>query len=368
MTVIKLMRELWDMPDPDGGAGGGGGDPITDAITGAIGEVEGGEEVVEEQPDPKEAEREAEEKEIAALQAEWRAKNPQARGNIAIDRHQAVLTRARNQHTKAQEEWAAKEKAWQEREEAIKAQEAEWQQYEWAKDPDIQQALLALDLAERDPATFAKMLLSDDRYAKILRMAEAAEEKKIPSERPKPNKQTEDGALAYYDDDGVEQLLDWHGSRLKESITKELRESISQEMEERYGKVAEAYQASTVWNEALQTQKEKLDTMREKWEGFREFEKEIKAEMVKRDKERERNPRLPMLSAEEAYIMVVPPKLKAAQQANKAAIREEAIKDLKDKKAAVSGTVRSSGVERQDEKGDKDLADIIRASIAGLRE
>src|SRR4051812_25251098 len=92
--------------DVDGGGGSVTEDTdLADVIAGSIAGLEGGDgdstveapPAAEATPAPKPAAPD-EEGELASLAAEWRSKNPTARGNIAIDRHQAVLTRTRNQH------------------------------------------------------------------------------------------------------------------------------------------------------------------------------------------------------------------------------------------------------------------------------
>lgn len=347
-TIDQVYCESVDLGGGGGGSGigGGEGDPIGAAITSSIAGMEGSDTPAPKAPDPKDVE---EENEIKALEDEWRAKNPNAKGNIAIHRHQAVLTRTRNQHQKAAEEWAAKEKAWAEREAAIKAAEEEWKQYEWAKDPDIQKALQAIALAETDEEAFIDLLLTDERYAKRL-ARQQQQQKQIPSDRPGPNAKTEDGSIEYYDNDGINSLLDWHGATLEKVLT----EKIEKAMEQKYGKVAKAYEASATWNEALAAGNAKLDRYRKDLEGFSEHEKAIRAYMEQPGNEK--------VTVEEAYMRVVPKALREAGKVEKDKLRAEILAEMKTKPAAAAE--KQGVVERSGEMGDRDISDVIKAAIA----
>lgn len=344
-----IGRVLMESVDLGGGGGGGaesgGGDAITAAITGSIAGMEGSDTPVPPPVDPKALE---EENELKTLEEEIRTKNPAMKGRIDVHRHQAVLTRARNQHAKELEQWAAKEKAWQEREAAIAKQEAEWKQYEWAKDPDIQAALQAIALAESDEEAFIDLLLKDDRYAQ--RLTRAQQQKTFAEGRPGPNQKTEDGSFEYYDNDGINSLLEWHGATLEKALT----EKIERAMEQKYGKVAKAYEASTEWNTAIAEANGKLEKYRKNLEGFAEQEKNIRSFMQQPGNER--------VTVEEAYMAVVPKALREAGKIEKDKLRAEILAEMKGKPAAVAE--KPGVVERTGETGEKDLADVIRASIA----
>lgn len=359
-TFWKSIGQVFFEGTDLGGGGGGGaaevdlGSVIADSIPQEIRDTP---EQKVDAPDPEE------EKELAALEQDIRTKNPAMRGNIAIHRHQAVLTRTRNQHAKAQEEWAAKEKAWQERQDAIAQQEAEWKQYEWAKDPDIRSGLEALALAEADQDKFIDLLLQDPRYAERIQRI-VKEEKKAQAEgRPRPNKKSEDGSLEYYDDEGTDQLLNWYGNSLKESLSKELRESIGKEMEEKYGEVAKAYKQSALWNKTKAESGVKLEQYRKEWDGFKEYEKDIKALLVKNDEDRAKDSRVPVLSIEEAYIKTVPGKFREAGKVSEEAVRKKILEEMKLKPAAAQQLKPNASPEKGAEHGERDLADVIRANM-----
>lgn len=343
MFLKTIGKVFWDVPDA--GSGGGGSDAggsdlgaiIADSLPADL-DAGGGNEPNEE-----------EEKELQALEQDIRTKNPAMRGNIAIHRHQAVLTRARNQHAKELEEWTAKEKAWAEREAAIKKIEEDAKQLEWARDPDIQLGLQALALAEADQGAFVDLLLQDPRYAKLIQKVTGESQPKVPSDRPKPNKRDETGGFEYYDDEGIEQLLNWHGQKVSGSV----KDEVLKEIQKEYGPLREAFQATTLWNQQLHQSKVQLDTMREKWPGFKEHEKEIKAVMLKDEK----------MSVEDAYREVVIRQYQNQTKVNEEELKKKWLAEMKAKPAAANGTVKGKAPERSSESGDTDLADIIRRTI-----
>lgn len=336
---------FFDVPGADGGAGGtGGGDvDLGTVIEGAI--ADQGEVKPDPNADPNE------EAEIGKLAEEWAKANPNARGHIKIDRHQAVLTRNRNQHAKALEEWAAKEKAWQEAETKYKQ---EMEGLSWAKDPEILQALQFLAMANDKPESFVEELLKDERFAKMLQLKEAQEERQIPNDRPRPNQRTPEG-LEYYDDDGLDALLQWHQGR----STKDLEAKLTKQFEEKYGGVAKAFEATTLWNKSLADAKVKLDSMRKDWPEFAKYENDIKALMNQQGNEH--------MPVDEAYRQVVVSKLLEREKVNRDTLRKELIEEMKGKKAAADGVEKNTGIERvagRDE--DRDIADVIRESIRGV--
>lgn len=348
----NIGQVYWDVPAIEGAGGGGGdeiGGDIGSVIEGAI--ADQGEVKPDPGADPNE------EAEIGKLAEEWAKANPNARGHIKIDRHQAVLTRTRNQHQKALEEWAAKEKAWQEREAAIKKQEEEWKQYEWAKDPDIGEALQALALANSDQKKFVELLLQDERFASLIQLKEAQAAGQIPADRPKPNQKSEDGAYEYYDDAGLDALLKWHSAQSEKAIAAR----IEQQMEQKYGKVAQAFEATTVWNQQLAEAKVKLDEMRQTWPEFAKYENEIKAYMDKPGNEK--------VSVDEAYRVIVTQRLLEREKVNRETLRKEILEELKGKKPAAEAVEKAKPVDRKAEPaGDVDIADVIRESIRNIKE
>lgn len=365
------MNFKWMMPMMEGVdmGGGGGADPVSEAITSSISGLSdnapdgSGDDpaplpAAAQEPVAKTPEEEAEEKELAALEQEIRGKNPTMRGNIAIHRHQAVLTRARNQHAKALEEWAAKEKAWAEEKAKHEAAVKEWDSYGWAKDPDVIEALQLIALADKDQKAFVEALMTDSRFAELIQFKNATP---VPSTRPRPNAKTEDGALEYYDDAGLEELLKWHGAE----TSKAAKEEILKEVEKRYGPLADAYQQTTSWNKAIAKSKTDLDQMRAEWVGFAEFEKDIKALMMAPGNEK--------MDAREAYIRVVPGKLAAREKANKEAMRKELIEEMNAKRAAADGAIHSNpnperGADPAEGEDDDPVGNAIRRSIRNIRE
>lgn len=341
---------FYDMPAADGGAGGtgaGGGElDLGSVIEGAI--ADQGEAKPDPNADPNE------EAEIGKLAQEWAAANPNARGHIKIDRHQAVLTRTRNLHNKALEEWTAKEKAWAEEKAKHEAAIKEWEAYQWARDPDILEALEVLALAGSDQKKFVEKLLEDERFANLIQFKEQAPA--IPADRPGPNARSEDGSYEYYDDKGLDALLKWHGSQLEKSV----EQRIVRQMEEKYGKLAQAFEATTTWNQQLADAKVQLDQMRKEWPEFQKYENDIKAFMGQPGNER--------VSVGDAYRAVVVPKLLEREKVSRETLRREIMEEMKAKPAAAQGVEKGKPIERTAEPGGDDIADVIRQSIRNYKE
>lgn len=344
-----VAEPFWDALS-DGGGGGSEPTDLHDVISQSLEGVDRGEDVegtvtppvvAEETPEQKAAA--TEEAELAALEKEILAKNPQMRGNIAVHRHQAVLTRNRNQ-------WTAKEKEYADAKAQHEKDLADWKKYEWAKDPDLREALSALALAETDQKAFAEYLLKDPRFAEVIQLKQQQEQIKE-NKRPGPNRTTEDGQK-YYDEEGLAALLQWQqGETLKaanESFDKRLRDQ-----EKQWKPVVDEATQKAAWNSALTSQGQVLANAREKWSGFKEHEAEIKKVFQEHED----------WDLKDAYIAVVPGAYQAQTKVNKEQTRQELIAEMNKKPRAVGlrpGAV--SDREKSDEP--RDLGDVIREAVA----
>lgn len=346
------------------GAGGGPadlGDVISSSLEGLEGRGdEGGDGAPAEVKPAAPVAEPNEEQELAQLAAEWRAKNPQAKGNMTIDRHQAVLTRNRNQQEKALKEWQAKEQAWQKEQKEYKDQLTQWEQYKWAQDPDMQYALAALDLSERDPKKFAELLLADPRYAELLSLTQAPQ---VPDNRPGPNARSTDGKYEYYDDEGVKKLLEWHGAQTAKRVEEKLTRQFEAKLNERLGEfkgVKDQYELGVRWSEAKTTQLGILNNAREHWPGFKENEGKCKQYMIAN----------PKSDIAEAYREVVVKGMVKSDAEKEAAWKAKYQQDMERKRLAAGGVkpAAGSGVERMaGNKDDKeDMGDVIKNAIRNL--
>ena len=353
-----VVQPFYETADLGGGGGGGSTDGTTAAIEASIAGLEGTDG--EDGGDPKAAakpevadDEAAEEAEIAKIQQELRAKNPKMAGSIAVDRHQAVLTRARN---KAQQEMqAAVEKAKAEHEAALAEALKE---FEWAKDPQARVALDAFTFADQNPKQFIQALLTDPRFAEIIALKEAQEaasSTSAPSDFPAPNKRTDDG-YEYYDQEGLKALLAYNESR---AVAK-----AKEEMMREFGPVKEKYEIESQWAGAVERSRRLLNEAREGWDRFKELEPKI-GELMRADKK---------ISLDAAYRKVyqqdVAERLKAAEAAaktNEAELRKKILAELGYKqKAASAGEKPGAAPEREVKDGPQDIEDTIRASIANL--
>jgi len=283
---------------------------------------------VEPQPQTPSPEEEAEEAEIAKLQQELAAANPKLQGKIDVPRHQAVLTRTRNQYE-------AKLKEAQERYEKVK----------WAEEKEAQAALQALALAESDPKAFVELLMKDKRYGDLLQFKEIREKAEEIAQRPQPNAATPDGQFQYYDDKGIEELLGWHGQQIESGLMKKL--------EARFGPIEQRYKSEKIWNEARERNRVVLEGARKSWKGFNENEQAIGQFLSKN----------PQATLHDAYREVVIPALEAQGRANKEALRKEILAEMSKKPKANTEDTRVEAERVADEGGKRSVADIVRANL-----
>jgi hypothetical protein len=318
-------------------AGGGEADPIGDAIRGSLKPAE---EKVEAKVEEKQqtAEELAEAEELKKIEDAIKVANPTIKGSMDVARHQAVLTRTRNKYD-AQ----------------VKELNDKLEQLKWAEDGETQAALEALSLADKDQKKFVELLMKDERFAKIIQFKEAQAEarREAAADRPRPNAKTPDGSFEYYDDAGLEQLLDWHGQKVLTQAEQKLLEKV----ESRFGPIEQEFKARNVWNQTLEKQRTVLETARSSWPGFKEHEGKIKEALFK-DKN---------LGLEDAYRQVVITAYQEQTKVNREKLRAELLEELHGKKAAAQSDKPGGGVERQAaEAGDDPIGDAIRRSIKNL--
>jgi hypothetical protein len=316
----KWFQVLSDAVD-EGGGGGGAVSGVESAIQTAIGEggAEGDPAAGAADPDPEEAE-------LSQLEKEWQAQNPNAKGSLAIHRHQAVLTRNRNQ-------WAAKEKEYQDQLKAV----------EWAKDPELKAALQVLQLAETNQKGFAEALLKDPRFAELLTFKEQQQQAQEDPEanRPGPNQTSPDGKYQYYDQDGLKALLEWERQRAVQLAKSEFMKE--------FGPVKQEYEQRNAWNGALESQRKVLDGARKNWKGFTEAEGKIKQALIEH----------PEMDLHDAYRTVVIEGLSVQRDT----LRKEILAELNGKPAATNALKPTGGVQRTDEKTERSIEDVILASL-----
>lgn len=346
-----VMMPLMDALDE----GGGGGSDLTDVISQSLEGLDRGDEgletppppVVEQQTPEQKAAADAEEAELSALEKDILSKNPQMRGNIAVHRHQAVLTRNRNQ-------WTAKEKEYADAKIKYEKDLADWKRYEWAKDPDLKEALSALALAESDQKAFVEYLLKDERFANLISFKEQGQPKVIPSTRPGPNKATEDGTSKYYDEEGLAALLEWERAETLKA-SQAAFDARLKEQEKTYKPVVDEYAQRNAWNAALSSQGQVLNHARENWSGFKEHEAAIKKAYQEHEE----------WDLKDAYIAVVPGAYQAQTKVSKEQMRKELIEEMNKKPKAV-GMKPGKVADREASDEPRDIGDVIRGELAKI--
>lgn len=335
------------MESPDLGGGGGGSDPIREAIVGSMDGGGGEEGGVTLPPAPEiktqTPEELAEEQELVALEKEIQAKNPALKGNMPLHRHQAVLTRNRNQWTKAETDYKAKVQQYEK-------DQAEWKRYEWAKDPALQEALQALSMAETDQKGFVEYLLNDPRFASLIEFKkEAPAQSELP---PGPDQKDEQGN-PYWSQEGLDKRFAWERQMAAKEAGKTLQQQ-QKEFESRYKPVVEEHEARNQWNRTVSEQKTVLENARAKWQGFKQYEPQIRKAMENNEE----------WDLKDAYIMTVPQAQQGQYKADREKIRQELIAEMNAKKGAVTAVKPGQVPERQGVGESEDpIGDAIRQSI-----
>lgn len=282
--------------------------------------------------------------ELSKLQEELVTKTPGLAGKtIDVARHQAILTRQRNQAE-------AKEKAFQ-----AAVQKAE-EQAKAFQDPEVQAALRALSLADTHPKAFVELILSDPRYQQLIQFKEVqdkvAEIQEAKAERPQP-KRTEDGQ-EYWDQESLDKLLAWN----RQEAIAEAEKRVAKAMEEKFGPVYDEYQARNTWNEALERNRGVLENARANWDGFKEHEPTIKKALKDN----------PNWDLNDAYRSVIVKVYKDSASKTEADYRKKFMEELNGKKRAAEGSLRPQQPERTAKAKDEiDTEDIILREIAKLK-
>lgn len=275
------------------------------------------------------------------------AQPPKRRGPIPFDRHQAVLTKARNEAKAAQE-------ALQKRVEELTGR------YE---SEEIQARLKLMDLLESNPQQavallkqvdaerFGSLSWAEQQAAVAAATAGTKTEAQQPAavgEKPQPDALLPDGTLGY-SADGALKLVEWRLAQERSEFNKQfdaLRKELSP--------ITTEHQARVAFDGAVQRQSKVLDDARKTWEGFTDHEQEIRQKLVEN----------PTWDLNAAYRAVVVPKLKGSREAIRAEERKRILDEMNAKgkaKGVLPGqppaaTASGAGTERT-------TADLVREAV-----
>jgi hypothetical protein len=228
---------------------------------------------------------------------------PVRRGPIPLDRHEAILAKARKDH-----------------DDAVAAVNAQLAELAWAREPNVRESLEAFRIAEERPEVFAKVLLGDERIGAIIRQLVGAEAPAQPAAapaaapkasgdgRPAPDKLNADGTLGYTEE-GIEKLLEWNRSQ----AAAEAEERISKKFEERFGPMEQRFRSEQKLNEARTRQRGVLETARKNWPHFAKHEDAMKQYLAQN----------PSAQLDDAYRAVVIPALQADRDTMRAELLAE---------------------------------------------
>src|SRR5690606_16462814 len=200
--------------------------------------------------------------ELKSLEQELVEKTPALKnGKIPVSRHQAVLTRERRKF-----------------EAQVKQLESKYKPYE---EPAFRNRIQAMELAERDPDRFLQFLTSLPQYRvrldrlveqRALQVAPAPPPAAVDDEKkPEPDRIEPDGSLGYSPEQ-AEKLAQYY-ARQAERKAQERIEKLQSEVKP----LVEQYKVAALVKEAEVRQGQILNHARKYWEGFQEFEPEIKA-------------------------------------------------------------------------------------------
>jgi hypothetical protein len=281
------------------------------------------------------------------------------RGPIPYDRHEAVLTKARNEH-------AAQIR---ERDERIKS----FDKYE---SPDFKTRIQFLDILEKEPQRAIDILKQVDpqRFGKLTWAEQQAVAKEVaaavaePAEapaltKPQPDKLDTDGTLTY-SAEAAEKLIEWRLQQEKIAHQKELA-AIRKEIEPLAAdrKTREEERAAKAqFEKSLDKMGRKLAEARANWPEYTANEPAIKQYLSDN----------PTSELEEAYRAVVAPKLVANRDAIRTEERKKLIEEMNGRATAANGVVAPgklpvAGAPAEEADSDTRITNAIKESIAGLR-
>lgn len=307
---------------------------------------------------PEAAAKEAEAKpsdddELKSLEQELVEKTPALKnGKIPVSRHQAVLTRERRKF-----------------EAQVKELESKYKPYE---DPAFRNRVQAMEIAERDPDRFLQFLTSLPHYReridklveqRALQVAPAPPPAAVDDEKkPEPDRIEPDGSLGYSPEQ-AEKLAQYY-ARQAERKAQERIEKLQAEVKP----LVERHKVAALVKEAEIRQGQILNHARKYWEGFQEFEPEIKAYI-------DAQPPNVYVPLQDAYDAVVRPKLVARAQEREAQqkklIEEERAKAVREyieqlnAKSSQNTTIVPGRLPAASATpaGEQSMEDIVRAAI-----
>jgi hypothetical protein len=297
------------------------------------------EAVASEEPSPG-AEASADEPPAEGAVAEPPA--PQKRrGPIPFDRHQAVLTKTRNEAKAAQE-------ALQKRIDDLAKYEAD----------DYQNRIRLMDLLEASPDKAVAILkqIDPERFGKLSwaeQQAAAAVAAETPAqgaaEKPQPDALLPDGTLGY-SAEGAQKLLEWRLEQERKGFDQRF-----EELKKQIAPISEERQAREAFAQSVQRMTPVLENARKNWRKFAENEPAIREYLA--------NNKTAGLS--DAYIAVVVPKLDEAVTTSEATARKKVIEELNTKGRAtgvIPGKIPAAA-SSESEGGTKSTADLVRAAL-----
>jgi hypothetical protein len=273
---------------------------------------------------------------------------PKKRGVIPLDRHQAVLTKARR-------EAEAKATELQQRIDALSRYESpEYQaQSQFLQILESDPARAVAILQQVDPARFGKLSWAEQQAVAQAVAEQAAPE--APAGLPDPDALLPDGTLGY-SAEGAQRLIDAKMAQERAKVEKELK-ALRAEL----SPIKEEREARQAYSQALSRQSVKLTEARTNWPEFTTHEAEIKTALEQH----------PTWGLEEAYRAVVVPKLVPNREAIRTEERRKLIEEMnaksKARTMAPGQQPAASAHVAEHESSDDRMTAIIKNSLATLK-
>ncbi len=317
---------------------------VADATTTEANEPIPGDETPEAPADAAETASETPTEEPSQAPAPVAEAPKKKRGPIPYDRHEAVLTKARNEAKAAQE--------------ALQKQVEEYKgRYE---SDEIKNQLAWLNLLGTDPKKAVEILrqAAPDRFSNLTwaeqqaaaaQAAEQAAPAPAAAEMPQPDALLPDGTLGY-SAEGAQKLLDWRMAQERAAFQQELKV-----LRDEVKPITVEHKARAAFDQSVQKMRPVLENARKTWDGFTENEAEIRQKLAENQ----------TWSLDDAYRAVVVPKLKTNRDTIHAEERKRILDEMNQRgkaKGVLPGQAPAAAAGAAD-KTERTTADIVRAAI-----
>ncbi len=297
----------------------------------------------------------SEEAELATLEKELVEKTPGLRkGAVPSSRHQAVVTRVRNQY-----------------EAQLAEANKKLESYKPYDDPHTHNRLTAARMAEESPENFTKVLQGIPAYQAIFnRMIDEA----VAARAPKPSEKADDLGSVAADillEDGSSGFTTANAQKLVAHAVAQAKRDLQKELDAVRGEIKpiqDERRDNALRGQAAQRASTTLSEARKEWPGFKDHESAIRAVLEENTKAWELNPQqTKLITLDQAYRQVVVPRFQTDKEKLRAEIRAELVKE-QNERARAPKSIRPGlpAATADDDGAPQDMESIIRGAISTL--